>query len=134
MQRTCARCGKPFEARRSTAKYCGSTCRSAESLRPVTPEAREEVANALLESIKPPSPLVLRIEAELRAAGRLETAKGQMALELAAAYGNPFDNGSQKVSLMRAVKDLLDDALEGASVSDDPLDELKARRVARRSG
>lgn len=134
MQRTCARCGKPFEAQRSTAKYCGSTCRSAESLHPVAPDAREEVAKALLGSITPPSPLVSRIEAELVAAGRLETAKGQMALELAAAYGSPFDNGSQKASLMRAVRDLLDDALDGAEVADDPLDELRGRRERKLGG
>lgn len=28
MQRSCAQCGQSFEAKRSTAKFCGTTCRT----------------------------------------------------------------------------------------------------------
>lgn len=131
MQRICARCGKSYEAKRRDSKFCGSTCRSAQSLHPV---GSETLAEAVAGSIRGESRLVEAVEAELRAAGRLETARGYMAVELAKDYGSSLDNGSQKASLMREIRATLDAALEGASVADDPLDELKARRVARRSG
>jgi hypothetical protein len=133
MQRACVRCGAPFEAKLPTAKYCGSSCRARQSERPVV--AAAPVADLPSPAPVPvPSRLVVMVEAELEAAGRLNTARGQMALELAMFVGNPFDNGSQRAALLRELRACLDAALEGAKVADDPLDEIRARRERRLAG
>lgn len=132
MQRTCVRCGKPFEAQRATAKYCGSSCRamqSADGVASVSPIA--EASQGLLED----DPIVVQVVRELTASGRLETAKGQYALAAARRLaGSKYDGGTSYAALLRECRSCLDDALEGAAVSDDPMDELRLRRDAKRSG
>jgi hypothetical protein len=128
-QRSCVRCGKLFEAKRITAKYCGSTCRARWSERPVEAAAPVVAAPEVVGlPPAPPSRLVVAVTAELEAASRLSTAKGQMVLLLAEAFANPFNNGSQQAALMRELRACLEAALEGSKIANDPLDEIRARR------
>jgi hypothetical protein len=129
MLRTCDRCGKPYEARHRDSRWCGSTCRAAQSKRPIAPVA--QIAKPVgLQPVK--SPLQVAVEAELTAAGRLNTAKGWIALAaLGRLSSSGLDNASGFAALLREARACLDDALEGGAVADDPLEELRVRRAKR---
>jgi hypothetical protein len=71
--------------------------------------------------------------AELQAAGRADTALGQQALALAERVNNPRDTGSAIAALSKELRAVMVEALKGAEVAADPLDELRARRDRIRS-
>jgi hypothetical protein len=73
-------------------------------------------------------PLVATIEKKLRAADRLDTPAGQMALVLAERLAAGLDTGSALATLSRELTARMDEALAGAKLETDRLDELKARR------
>jgi hypothetical protein len=132
--RHCAECGDPFEAKRSTAKYCGTTCRSRASVnrtsgktvtpRRVTPPVELPVSPSLVESAS----------RELEAAGRLDTVLGQQALLLAAQMAAAKGSGSAAAALSRELRAVMDAALAGAPKAADSLDELAKRRERKASG
>jgi len=124
MDAQCASCGGTFEAQRSSAKYCGQTCRKRGS-------RRGEVAT--LPPADEPVGLVAATLAELQAAGRADTALGQQALALAERVNNPRDTGSAIAALSRELRAVMVEALKGVEVAADPLDELRARRDRIRS-
>ena len=68
--------------------------------------------------------------AELDAAGRLNTTKGQPVLNLAMSLATAtlFDNLSQRAAATREIRASLDAALAGARPAADRLDELEQRR------
>jgi hypothetical protein len=71
------------------------------------------------------SPLVVAVEAELTAAGRLNTAKGWIALAAVDRLSSSgLDTASGFAALLREARACLDDALEGGAVADDPLDRV----------
>ena len=70
--------------------------------------------------------------AELRNAERLETAAGQIAVRLAEQLDASGGTGNEKASVAKQLHASLAVALEGAHRTADPVDELAARRVARR--
>ena len=70
MQRTCAVCGRDFDAKRKDAITCGATCRSNRR-------------NGKSATTPTDTPLVRATRAELEAAGKLDTRLGQQALVLA---------------------------------------------------
>ena len=76
-RRSCVVCGKAFEAQRSTAKYCGSSCRARASVSPGV----VAVAGEALAGIE--GGLVGVTRAALEAAGVLDTVAGQQAVLLA---------------------------------------------------
>lgn len=123
MKATCAGCGLDFEAKRSTAQYCSSTCRSRGN--------RKKPAEAT--ALEPSSSLVDATRAELVAAGRLDSMLGQQALVLAGRIGSPFDTGAGMAALSKELRALMLEATKGAAVAADPLDELRARRDRIRS-
>ena len=125
MQRKCAGCGDTFEAKRSTAKYCGGTCRQRGNRRQ-EPEAASEVDWTAF-------PLVAATAAELEAAGRLDTSLGQQALTVALKVCSPFETGSGVASASKELRAIMAAALDGANIAADPLDELRARRDRKRN-
>lgn len=115
----CSVCASEFEARLSTAKYCSDRCRS-----------RARVAR----SQPRPKGLLATVEAELKAAGRLNSSGGQLALELARLITSPGTTGLATLSKeLRAVLALeLAEARRSAAV--DPAetqDEVALAREAR---
>ncbi|QBI97245.1 hypothetical protein KD930_gp01 [Mycobacterium phage Kevin1] len=132
MRRECAVCGQPFEAQRPQAKYCGETCRKRaqrggiakqKQQAPLTPPASATPAGGLIETV----------QAALEEADRLHTIAGQHALELARriVYAPGMNTGV--AALSKQLQAVLAEALAGAaSVAADPVDELKARRDAKR--
>jgi hypothetical protein len=78
--------------------------------------------------------LVAAIEAELEAAGRLDTALGRQALRLAQRMHSEFDTGSAIAALSRELRATMAEALKDATPVADPLDELAARRSRKAAG
>jgi hypothetical protein len=77
--------------------------------------------------------LVVATKVELEAAGRLDSVLGQQALRLAQQMSG-FETGGGMAALSRELRATMAEATRGAAVAADPLDELKARRDAKRAG
>jgi hypothetical protein len=69
----CAACGQPFTATRGTALFCSTACRQRAHRDRMAAEA------APAED----GPLIASVRAELTALGQLDTANGQLAVQLA---------------------------------------------------
>jgi len=69
---------------------------------------------------------------ELEAAGRLQTAFGQVAVELARRIGSRRETGAAVVALARELGATMTAALAGVADAADPLDEIRARRDLKR--
>ncbi|GAA3781268.1 hypothetical protein [Micromonospora maritima] len=126
MTTSCEGCGRSFEAKRSSARFCGATCRKRVSRRPAGLPPAEPVDASSGES-----DLVTSVRLELVAARRLDTVLGQQALVLAARLDVP-DTGSAVAALNKELRATMEAALKGAEESGDSVDELKARRERRR--
>jgi hypothetical protein len=126
---TCASCGKTLKSANPRARYCNSGCRAnatrkrAQAL-PALHTAPEpvEVSHAVAEATL----------AELSAAGRESTALGTAALALAARIDVGADTGSALASAVKQLGATMAEALQGVRGSTSLLDELRARRDAKR--
>lgn len=78
--------------------------------------------------------VVRATKAELDKAGRLDTALGQQALVLARRIDEATDSGSALAAVAKELRVTLAEATKAASSTADPVDELRARREARRRG
>lgn len=147
MQRSCTVCGKPYEARRVTSRYCGSTCRTRAS-RAGTSSSRPapviaEVpppAVAAAPSTEPIDPVDVILSAttrtirELEAAGRLDTAVGQVAVLLAQRLdASHRDTGSAVATLARQHAAQMSLAMAGASREASPVEKAKDELTRRRN-
>lgn len=133
MPRKCDHCGAAFEAKRSTAKFCGSSCRGkaavARKHAPTSPETAPTSALQLL----PPGPVQVATMAELRTVGRLDTALGQAAIALAIWLDMPGCTSPSSVA--RELRATLAEATRGAkkaATSPQKLSDELAERRARR--
>jgi len=117
MDVTCASCGGTFEAKRSTAKYCGPTCRTKGNR--AAPAPAEPATTAEYP------PLVASVRAELTKANRLHTPAGQQAIVLAWQMLHPMNTGSAVASASKQLTEVLAIALDGATVAADPLEEMQ---------
>jgi hypothetical protein len=139
MQKSCAVCRKPFEAKRPAAKYCGQTCRQRAHRRPDA-AAESKVLELPAEPTSELAPAVggsvtAATVAELEAAGRLETALGQAAVALARRIdAGASEPGSSFASLVRQHGATLTEAVKDAKTAVNPLDELKSRRERKLAG
>lgn len=119
MEIVCAVCKQPFEAQRSSAKYCGDTCRQRKR-----------------RGAKAPSPggLVASVEGDLTAAGVIDTYPGQLAVELARQMVASGATGI--ASLSKELRTVMAAALAGvipAAAAADEVDEVARVRAARES-
>lgn len=131
-------CGVEFEARRSWARYCSTSCRKRAS--------RARAATATTGATGGPLPevpaaaegsgLVAAVRAELDGAGRLESVSGQLALELAGKLSGTGAAGA--TALSRELRTVMASALgrpdpvsepEGAPYAE--TDEVQRARQAR---
>ncbi len=125
MQRVCDECGRFYAAQRTSSRFCSNTCgkRSQRAraagipLRAATPDDREAS-----------SELVQAVVRELEAAGRLQTAFGQVAVELARRVASPFESAAAVAALARELGASMAAALAGVADAADPLDEIRACR------
>lgn len=127
MQRKCATCGDPYTAKRAHSKFCGDTCRKRARRSPAS--KTEPVADTSRDI----GGLVSATTRELEEAGRLGSMLGQVALELARRIATRAETGSAVASMTKQLRETMAGALVGAVVVDDPLDELRGRRDAKRT-
>jgi|SRR5690242_14647900 hypothetical protein len=128
-KRECDACGKTYEAHRVTSKFCSPKCRIANHEKSKRPSA------ALSAEPVDEGPVFAKSRAKLEAAGRLDTWEGAVALQLAARLDAQVREGGMGVAaIVREHRASMEEALKGASVAADPLDELRERRDRRRAG
>ena len=132
MQRNCAVCTESFDAKRPQAKYCSTRCRTRAS-RAGLASSRNPAAVAPMVT-RETSGLLDAVQAELEAAGKLNTVAGQHALELAARIVNAPGMNTGVAALSKQLQNVLAEALRGSvSAQANPLDELKKRRDRKRT-
>lgn len=157
-QRSCAVCGNAFMAQRPQARFCGATCRKRASrggLPPAAPipitrtvPAPPPAAEKPSAPASPPAPgsapdsgpgfegqlgLISAVVSELTEANRLNTALGQQALRLAVRMETSrSDTGAAIASLSKELRAVMHQALAAAEDANDPVDDLRARRDAKR--
>lgn len=131
MQRRCVVCSRPFEALRPQGKYCGATCRQrARRAAPVPPPTPID-GGAAGAGPDVGEDVVSSVLAELTAAGRQNTALGVLAVQLAQRM-TQFDTGGGLAALSKELRAVMAAALQEAPASADLIDELRARRDAKR--
>jgi hypothetical protein len=134
-ERSCDICGKIYEAKRKTSKFCGDTCRARHTRATAAKAAAtgtSRTAAPVVDYERPP--LSAAVRAELEDMKRHETAVGQVALSLALRIETGMDTGSAMASLSKELRAALNEALRGAKDTQSGLegirDELAARRRA----
>lgn len=137
MDATCARCSKSFSTTSRRARFCSVKCRT---------QATRARAKGEPESVAKPKPqrkpkadapttgTLGAVIAELTAAGRLDSSAGQAAVALARRIDDGAESSSGLASLTREMRAAMAEALSRVEASGDALDELRARREARRVG
>lgn len=130
MQRLCAVCSTPFEAQRPQAKYCSATCRVRNSRGggianqpPPEPPSDGQPTEGLTDAVRK----------ALESAERVNTIAGQHALELARRIVSAPGMNTGVAALSKQLQAVLAEALQNSSNVVDPVDELRARRDAKRS-
>ena len=131
MQKLCVRCGDQFVAARKDVQYCSKRCRNGAS--------RDRVAGKTAPRVKPAvSPVEVigatsAVTAELTSAGRLDSTAGQAALALARRIDDGAESSAGLAALSRELRAALAEALSRVESQGDALDDLRARREARRA-
>lgn len=129
VERVCPQCGKFFEGKRSTAKFCSPSCRvySSKGKPPVSP-----VPRVLPADFSDDGPVTAAARLELTAA-RVEGSMLGAATLAVARLLDSGESGGAAAQLASRLIDLRREALKDATVAADPVDELRSRRDAKRS-
>jgi hypothetical protein len=138
METTCARCAQTFSAKSKRARFCSVKCRT---------QATRARAHGQPESISPkptrspkskpadsPTGTLGAVIAELTEAGRLNTSAGQAAVALASRIDAGAESSSGLAALTREMRAAMAEATANVAQAGDALDELRAKREARRAG
>jgi len=128
MQRPCGSCGEPYEAKRSDSSFCSPRCKKRAQRGHTAP-----VAVPIAMPVVAGGSALRSVSAELEAAGRTGTYLGALALVLA----TRIDGSTAVMGFAALAKELrvtMDAALAGVTVAADPVDELRSRRDAKRTG
>lgn len=136
MQRSCDTCRTSYDAKRPNSKYCSDLCRKRSARGSVTPSLSPvaPLAGDRGEGDAKVATLVSATRAELTAAGRLGSSLGQAAMLLARRLeSEEVETGSSIAALVREHRAALAEATAGAVIVEDPLDQMAAARLARRS-
>lgn len=140
MDKTCARCARTFTAKRQVARFCSVACRNAAAAARAKgqPEAKviaakpKRTRKAAAPEPDAPVGALGAVLTELRAAGRLESSAGQAAVALARRIDDGAESSAGLAALTREMRAAMAEALARAEAAGDALDELRARREARR--
>lgn len=129
MRRSCDSCGKPYEAKTSRSKFCGTTCRVRSSRGAHAPA---EVTT--LPDRTPDAGLAAAVREELGAAGRADTMLGRAALALAARIDAQQDTGSGIAALARELRATIVAAMAGVQPANSPVIVMRDELASRRKG
>lgn len=124
MRLSCVQCGEPFEALRSTAKYCGERCKKQFQRR------RAEGANASTAAV---SVVLEATERELRRLGKFDTVLGQSAIVMAGRLASSKDTGSSTAAVSRELDRLMSRVAAGEAAGEDQVSAARRRRDAKRA-
>lgn len=141
MEATCARCAATFTPGSKRARFCAVKCRTQatraraagkpEALPQAKPKAKRKPKTSPAEDA-PITGALGAVLAELTAAGRLQSSAGQAAIALARRIDDGAESSTGLASLTREMRAAQAEALSRVESSGDALDELRARREARR--
>lgn len=139
MRVTCARCASEFDARSKRARFCSPKCRleAHQARSKGEPELAPVAAKPKRKPRKKAEPIggtLAAVTAELSAVGRLESSAGQAAVALARRIDEGAESSSGLAALTREMRAAMAEALARVEATGDALDELRARREARRAG
>ena len=124
MRKACEQCGEPFDAKRSTAKYCGPRCRQ---------QARRRSSPAEAEAVDPRLPRIVELTTkELTRLEKLDTVTGQQALALAHRMCSTKDTASSIAAASRELDRLMLRLSSGAASQEDQLASARRRRDEKR--
>lgn len=128
VERRCDHCGRPYEAKRKTSRFCCDSCRAKHGQgRPAKP--------VVTPMPRPTEAGVVRAAREaLEAAGRLGSPLGAAALALAERVDSGEERGSALAAVVKELRATLAEATKDATAVGDPVDELRARREKRLRG
>lgn len=127
MQVICGACSEPFEAKRSSAKWCGETCRKRGARAPavvepaVPADKNREAVRAAGKSFEAAT------LAELESLNSVDTLEGRQLLYLASRMSNPAETGAAAAALSREFSRLMDE-LRARRPKADAVDEVRAKR------
>lgn len=123
MQKACAACGSDFSATKANARYCSPKCRKrAHRLSKSGPKAQPAAVDAGGSVV----------QAVSQALGEVaNSAEGRIALVLASRLDDPArETGASMAAVARQLTLMLADLVSPSEVIADPLDELRAKRLA----
>lgn len=132
MLRTCE-CGKRFEAKRASARYCSERCKKRAQRRPGGVDAEVKELPRPASEDTPDGPLGSVARAELAAVDRESTAAGQLVLALARRIDTAEgETGASLAALVKEFRASLAAAVAGAERAADPVDEVRLQRERKR--
>lgn len=140
MQATCARCAQTFSTSSRRARFCSPKCRTQATRARAKGEAETLAVPAKPKRTRKPKAEAVptgalgAVVAELQAAGRLDSSAGQAAVALARRIDDGAESSAGLAALTREMRAAMAEALSRAEATGDALDELRARREARRAG
>ncbi len=117
-ERACDQCGRQYEAKRPNSRFCGDTCRKRSQ--------RDRRAAKSAEARKS-SGLADQVRSDLKKADRLNTVLGRQAIALAGALETAGVSGASVASLSRELSRVMAEAMQGARLVSDALDEFTLR-------
>lgn len=130
MQRNCAWCGKSFEFKKPQATYCSGSCRAtAAKERKAGPRAEPTAAPAPQRAV---SGLVDSVLAELEVLGKVDSADGQLALELAGRIVSAPGMNTGVAALSKELSRVRAEVRASSTATVDLVDELAKRRDEKR--
>jgi endogenous inhibitor of DNA gyrase (YacG/DUF329 family) len=139
MEATCARCAQPFSTSSRRARFCSPKCRTAATRARAKGEPEMLAVPAKPKKVRKPkasdSPIgtLGAVRTELTEAGRLDSSAGQAALALAHRIDEGAESSAGLAALTRELRAAMTEALANVTQAGDALDELRARREARRA-
>lgn len=129
----CATCGEPLPPRKGAGRprvHC-EACRPSKRTRKRIAEVRAVTSTQSAPAVSNSAGVYAATLSELNAAGRADTAKGRACLLLAERLDERADTAAGAAAAVKQLRESLDDALAGATVAADPVDELRRRREAK---
>ena len=138
MEATCARCAQTFSTSSRRARFCSAKCRTQATRARAKGEAETLAVQAKPKRTRKAKPEAVptgtlgAVVSELQAAGRLDSSAGQAAVALARRIDDGAESSAGLAALTRELRAAMAEALARAEAAGDALDELRARREARR--
>jgi hypothetical protein len=121
MNRACAGCGRPYDARSARSRFCSQRCQK---------RAYRAGVSSLVALPRPEqgaSDYERALRAELEAAGALDTFLGVLAMTLAYHFVSPYETASGLVALSKELSRVLAE-IRAPAPTPDVVDEMSAHR------